>query len=184
LLDHSVRAHDRKGRVFNVGIHPSSMTSTPTNKFTALRNEEILYNYYSYDAPQYMIDMLKVLYETYKNQGQGKDQLFHKKCSILKFEIVAKFCHYAEALGSFLYPCHSLDPDLRPAAILENLSKYKVFEIDRFFRELNQQGYSLDRSKRNNFNLLFGYSRVRPAQAGVFIVAGSHYNFATLASLC
>jgi hypothetical protein len=43
----------------------------------------------------------KGFYEEYRKEGQGKDRLFDKKSSILKFEIVAIFCHYAEILGAF-----------------------------------------------------------------------------------
>jgi hypothetical protein len=84
------------------------MTSPyPSNRFTSLTDDEILYRYYSYDSLHYNIDLFKGFYEAYKKLGHGKDPLFHKKCSILKFEIVAKFCHYAEALKAFLYPCHN-----------------------------------------------------------------------------
>jgi hypothetical protein len=136
------------------------MAFTP-NKLTALSNDEILYNYYSYDAPQYVIDVLKQFYETYAIQGKGKDPIFDKKCSILKFEIVARFCHYAEALGSFLYPCNFPSPSLKSEDLLENLSKYKVIEIDQFYKEIVGDGYTLDSAKYNNFSHTFGYDRIR-----------------------
>jgi hypothetical protein len=53
----------------------------------------------------------KGFYEEYRKEGQGKDRLFDKKSSILKFEIVAIFCHYAEILGAFLHPCHKPNAD-------------------------------------------------------------------------
>jgi hypothetical protein len=61
-----------------------------------------------------------------KSHLTGTDTVFDKKCSVLKFEIVAKFCHYAEVLGGFSYPCNTVNPNLNSAEILENLSKYKV----------------------------------------------------------
>lgn len=56
---------------------------------------------------------------------QSGESVEPKSC-VLKFEIVAKFCHYAEVLGGFLYPCNTVNPNLNSAEILENLSKYKV----------------------------------------------------------
>jgi hypothetical protein len=91
------------------------MTSTPiANRFIALNNDDLLYNYYSYHGLHYIIDILKGFYDRYRvigqgKNGQGKDPLFDKKCSMLKFEIVAHFCHYAEDLGAFLYPCHKVN---------------------------------------------------------------------------
>ena len=79
------------------------MTSIPIpNKFTSLNNDEILYNFYSYDGLQYAVDMLKGYYDRYRVRGQGKDHLFDKKCHVLKFEIIAHFCHYADNLESSL----------------------------------------------------------------------------------
>jgi hypothetical protein len=146
-----------------------------SNKLTALSNEEILYKYYSYDAPQYVIDVLKRFYETYAKQGRS-EPLFDKKCNILKFEIVARFCHYAEALGSFLYPCNFPTPTLRPEQILENLSKYKVFEIDQFYQQISNQSYTLDRAKYNNFSDMFGYDRIHSGQGAEQLVDKSLTN--------
>jgi len=61
----------------------------------------------------YTIDLLKGFYETYKKGRQGKDPLFDKKCSVLKFEIVAKFCHYAELVGAIVYPSYAANVSLK-----------------------------------------------------------------------
>lgn len=146
-----------------------------SNKFTSLNSDEILYGYYSYDSLQYTIDLFKGFYEIYKKDGQGKDPLFDKKCSILKFEIVAKFCHYAEILGSFLYPCHSTELSLNSIDILENLSKYKVMEIEKFYQDF-KSGYVLDTSNYNNFKHLFGYNRINEGQRADQLIRNSITN--------
>ena len=111
------------------------MTSTPIkNRFITLTNDEILYQHYSYDWLQYTIDLSKGFYETYKKIGQGEDPLFDKKCNVLKFEIVAKFCHFAEVLGAFVYSSYATNANSNSANILENLSKYKVVEIENFIK--------------------------------------------------
>ncbi len=128
------------------------------NRFITLTNDEILYQQYSYDWLEYTVDLLRGFYETNKKSGQGKDPLFDKKCSVLKFEIVAKFCHYAELVGAVVYPSYAANASFNSAEILENLSKYKVVEIDNFYQDF-QKGTSLDNIKRNNLKHLFGYDR-------------------------
>jgi len=121
---------------------------------------------FRYDSLHYNIDLFKGFYEAYKKLGHGKDPLFHKKCSILKFEIVAKFCHYAEALGAFLYPCHNtVNLNLKSGDILHNLSKYRVDQIDQFYSDFNADTeYTLDNTKRNNFKQIFGYNHIISGQ--------------------
>jgi hypothetical protein len=140
------------------------MTPTPpSNRLTSVTSNEVLYRYYSYDSLHYIIDLFKGFYHTYKINAHDKDPLFDKKCSILKFEVVAKFCHYAEVLGAFVYPCHTANPNLNSEDILENLSKYYVWEIDQFYSAFNSS-YTLDNTKRNNFKQLFGYNQITSGQ--------------------
>jgi hypothetical protein len=82
---------------------------------------------------------------------------------MLKFEIITHFCHYAEELGAFLYPCHEANPSFNSADILENLTKYRVNQIDNFYQDFKDD-YALDGIKRDNFNRLFGYDRIKPDQ--------------------
>jgi hypothetical protein len=111
------------------------MTSAPiTNRFTALSNDDLFYHYYAYDGLDYIIDINKKLYETYKKQGEGQDPLFDKKCSILKFQIIVHFCHYAEDLGAFLYPCHEVNPSLNSADILETFQNINYAKSMNFIR--------------------------------------------------
>jgi hypothetical protein len=140
------------------------MTSpTIPNKFTALNSDDILYHFYSYDGLHYIIDVLKGYYDNYRTKAQEKDPLFNKKCSMLKFEIIAHFSHYAENLGAFLYPCHKENPSLNSVDILENLTKYEVWQIDKFYQDFNSE-YVLDDNRRNNFNRLFGYDHIITGQ--------------------
>ena len=83
---------------------------------------------------------------------------------VLKFELVAKFCHFAELLGAFVYPSYAGNANLNFADILENLSKYRVGDIDNFYQDF-QKGTTLDNIKRNNFKHLFGYDRIKPGQS-------------------
>jgi hypothetical protein len=137
------------------------MTSTSIpNKYISLNNDEILYSFYSYDGLHYVVDMLKGYYDSYRKMGQGKDPLFDKKCNMIKFEIITHFCHYAEQLGAFLYPCHEVNPSFSSAEILENLTKYHVWQIDNFYEDFSDS-YALDDIRRNNFNRLFGYDRIK-----------------------
>ena len=82
---------------------------------------------------------------------------------MLKFEIITHFCHYAEELVAFLYPCHEANPSFNSADILENLTKYRVYQIDNFYQDFKDD-YALDGIKRDNFNRLFGYDRIKPDQ--------------------
>jgi hypothetical protein len=139
---------------------------------STLTNDEILFGYYSYDGLQYSIDLWRGLYESYKKIGQGKDPLYDKKCSILKFEIIAKFCHYAEVVGAFVYSSYAGNVDLNSAKILENLSKYNVGDIDRFYQDIVSRS-SLDIERDRAFKHLFGYDRIKPGQASDMLIANS-----------
>jgi hypothetical protein len=152
------------------------MISTPHgNRITSLTSDEILYHYYSYDWLHYTIDLFKSFYEKYKITAYNKDPSFDKKCSVLKFEIVAKFCHYAEVLGAFIYPCHKVNPDLSSANILENLSKYNIRDIDEFYSAFDTR-YTLDTTKRNNFKKLFGYDQITSGQGADKFIDSSLIN--------
>jgi hypothetical protein len=132
-------------------------------------------NIIPYDGLQYIVDMLKRYYDNYKVVGKGKDPLFDKKCSMLKFEIITHFCHYAEELGAFLYPCHGANPSFNSADILENLTKYRVSQIGKFYQDFNGE-YKLDDIKRNNFNRLFGYDRIKSDQGAEETIGSSLTN--------
>jgi hypothetical protein len=119
---------------------------------STLTNDEFLFGYYSYDGLHYSIDLLRLSYETYKKIGQEKDPLYNKKCSILKFEIIAKFCHYAEVVGAFVYPSYAGNVGLNSEKILENLSKYNVGDIDRFYQDIvSRSSLDLERDRAQAF---------------------------------
>jgi hypothetical protein len=94
-----------------------------------MNNDNILYSFYSYEGLQFIVDTLKAYYDSHKVTDRGKDTVFGKNDSMLKFEIITHFCHYAEELGAFLYPCHEANPSFNSADILENLTKYRVNQI-------------------------------------------------------
>ena len=139
---------------------------------STLTNDEILFEHYSYDWLQFTIDLSKGFYETYKRGGQGKDPSFDKKCSILKFEILAKFCHYAEVIGAFVYSSYAGNVGLNSAEIRENLSKYKVVDIDHFYQDLVNRA-SLDINKLNYFKHLFGYDHIKLGQGADTLIVSS-----------
>jgi len=45
--------------------------------------------------------------------GNEKTHYLIKKCSVLKFEIVAKFCRYAELVGAIVYPSYAANVSLK-----------------------------------------------------------------------
>jgi hypothetical protein len=152
------------------------MTSAPIpNRFISMSGDDILYNYYSYYGLDYVVDMLKGFYDRYRIIGKDNDPIYDKKCSMLKFEIITHFCHYAEELGAFLYPCHEVNPSFNSVDILENLTKYRVFQIEKFYQDINGE-YTSNDIKRNNFNRLFGYDRIKSGQGAEEIISLSLTN--------
>jgi hypothetical protein len=75
--------------------------------------DEIFVNNYMYDALEYCIDILKKLIDSYnailkepttRSTISFEDkELYDKKLNILRYEIIARVCHYAENLGAFGY---------------------------------------------------------------------------------
>lgn len=87
---------------------------------------------------------------------------------------MAEFCHYAELVGATVYPSYAANVSLNSADILENLSKYRVGEIDHFYQDL-QNGMSLDNTKLN-FKHLFGYDSIKLGQGADTLIDNSLTN--------
>jgi hypothetical protein len=55
---------------------------------------------------------------------------------------------------------------------LENISKYHVWQIDKFYQDLYDK-YTSDDNKRNNFNHLFGYDHIKSGQGAEQVIDSS-----------
>ena len=69
---------------------------------------ELFYKLYSYDSLSYQIEMLYMLCQSYKRmlekpENRKSSNMITKRILILKYELIAKFCHYTENFGAFAY---------------------------------------------------------------------------------
>ena len=64
---------------------------------------------------------------------------------------------------SLLYPCHDANPSFNSVDVIENLTKYGIWQIDNFYQDFIVE-YNLDDRKRKNFNRLFGYDSIKSHQ--------------------
>src|SRR5688500_6962285 len=69
---------------------------------------ELFYKLYSYDSLSYQIEMLHMLCQSYrrmleKPENTKSSNMITKRILILKYELIAKFCHYTENFGAFAY---------------------------------------------------------------------------------
>jgi hypothetical protein len=93
-----------------------------------------LYRNYNYDSLNYVIDILDGFYARYKeiSENMGStDPLRDKKNQMLRYEIIARFCQYAESLGAFIYGYRTnhLVRD-KESKVLSVISGYKAKQID------------------------------------------------------
>jgi hypothetical protein len=70
--------------------------------------ENVFLKFYSYDGISLLVDILESVSKGFSKQlvdshTEDEKQLQFKKILILKFEIVAKVCHYIENFGAFGY---------------------------------------------------------------------------------
>ncbi len=85
-----------------------------------------------------------------------------KKRQMIRFEIIAKFCQYAESLGAFIrgYRTHHLVPD-KESKILSELSRYKVSQIDDEYKLLTKGKLkNLSQIKEQLLKNIFGYYNI------------------------
>jgi hypothetical protein len=126
-----------------------------------------LYKNYNYDSLNYVINVLN---ELYHNQISGNmsspDPLKEKKSQMLRYEIIARFCQYAESLGAFMYGYRTnhLVRD-KESKVLSTISKYQVKEISDEYKHLTMG--PINRLQKNQKQLLqdiFGYHKITAPQ--------------------
>src|SRR6266542_3577174 len=123
-------------------------------------DDNLLYNYYSHDALNYLIDLLNLYYQSYQNQiakAPQADPLSLKKKSILRFEIIARFCHYVEILLAFYIGYDSVpNPKSDGSHILDKLSKYTVKDTDNVCTVVSKMNnLSLARAENDSLRRVF-----------------------------
>ena len=124
-----------------------------------------IYDHYSYDSLDYIIDMISGFYFSQKELSQNVTIVGaaeQRKQQMLRFEIIAKYCHYAEALGAFIqgYRSNRGFKD-RESRVLSSLGRYKVKDIDGEYKLLiGGSKRSLGRVQKNLLTNIFGYYRI------------------------
>lgn len=123
--------------------------------------DELFYYNYQYDALEYCIDILDGLIESYKKvlkdyKLAAKDREFNdKKLNILRYEIIAKLCHYAENLGAFAYAFMKSDKIEGVYNIICNYKVNWVNDLYNFF--LNQNTDTPRNVERSKIVRIFAY---------------------------
>jgi hypothetical protein len=124
-----------------------------------------LYRNYNYDSLNYLIDVLEGFYSRYKELSERivpADPLKEKKSQMLRYEIIARFCQYAESLGAFVYGYHThhLVRD-KESKVLSAISGYKMKQINDEFKLLTKgQINRLWKTQKQLLEDIFGYHKI------------------------
>ena len=124
-----------------------------------------IYHAYNYDSLNYLIDVIHGFYSSYITE-LGKagltGELEEKKKRMIRYEIIAKFCHYAETLGGFIYGYDkNYQAKDRESKILSTISGYKVSDIEDKYKELTKgTKNSLWRIHEQSLKNIFGYTGI------------------------
>jgi integrase len=124
-----------------------------------------LYRNYNYDSLNYVIDILDGFYSRYKeiSENMGStDPLRDKKNQMLRYEIIARFCQYAESLGAFIYGYRTnhLVRD-KESKVLSVISGYKAKQIGDEFKALTKgQINRLWKDQEQLLEDIFGYHKI------------------------
>jgi hypothetical protein len=128
-----------------------------------------LYRNYNHDSLNYVIDVLNGFYSSYK-EISGKigltGPLEEKKIQMLRYEIIARFCQYAESLGAFIYGyrTHHLDHD-KESKVLSAISGYKMKQISDEFKALTKgQINRLWKYQEQLLEDIFGYYKIKRSE--------------------
>lgn len=97
-------------------------------------------------------------------------QFEEKKRQMIRYEIIAKFCHYTESLGAFIYGFHKQHlVTRRESKILSTISDYKVRQIDDEYRLLTKGKIDvLWKIQEHSLKNIFGYYKtVNPQYSNI-----------------
>lgn len=119
-------------------------------------DEEMLYELYSLDFLKYLMDMLNGLKLRLDILLPRTDPIRDKKVLIYRYEIVARFCQFAESLGGLIIGYYNLNlksnyqlDNNHASKVLRTLSGYSITEIDELYKDL--------RANSSRYNVVFGY---------------------------
>jgi hypothetical protein len=116
--------------------------------------ENVFLKFYSYDAISLLVDILDYVSKGFNKQlvkyhTEEERQLQYKKILILKFEIIAKVCHYIENFGAFAYSISKQCPDINLITeAYRVISDYDVNAVKSFY------DCFITRNSSDNRNLL------------------------------
>jgi hypothetical protein len=128
-----------------------------------------LYRNYNYDSLNYIIDVLYGFYSRYKEISGNiglTGPLEEKKKQMLRYEIIARFCQYAESLGAFIYGyrTHHLVKD-KESKVLSAISGYTMRQINDGFKALtNGQINRLWKDQERLLEDIFGYYKINRSE--------------------
>ncbi|MGD1837274.1 MAG: hypothetical protein ACPKPY_04360 [Nitrososphaeraceae archaeon] len=140
------------------------------NPLKEMTMTQLLYDHYELDSIKYVIDMHRHLLRSLDNILPKEDPIRNKKIAIFRYEIIARFCHFAEALGALIRAFYLVKKDKSPSTSLTNkhplqildlVSKYYPGDIPKFYEELKT---NID---DENLIKIFGYDYIDKTQ---------HYN--------
>jgi hypothetical protein len=119
-------------------------------------DEDMLYELYSLDFLKYLMDMLNGLKSSLDVLLPQTDPIRDKKVLAFRYEIVGRFCQFAESLGGLILGYNKLNlgsntllNNNHAINVLKTLSTYTVKEIDELYEKIQTNPL--------NYNILFGY---------------------------
>ncbi|MGH9976918.1 MAG: hypothetical protein ACRD8Z_13945, partial [Nitrososphaeraceae archaeon] len=119
-------------------------------------DKELLYELYSLDFLKYHMDMLFGIKSQLDILLPETDPIRDKKVLVYRYEIVARFCQFAESLGGLIIGYDKLNLNSNrqlnkshARKVLESLSNYSISNIDEIYKKLQTDSVKYD--------ILFGY---------------------------
>jgi hypothetical protein len=114
-------------------------------------DEDLLYELYSLDFLKYLMDMLNQLKLSLDTLLPQTDPICDKKVLIYRYEIVARFCQFAESLGGLIIGYNNLNLDSsnhldnnHVTKVLESLSDYSIAKVDELYKKLQTDSIRYD----------------------------------------
>jgi hypothetical protein len=123
-----------------------------------ITDEEMLYNYYSPYNLNFLVGMFNQLKRSFTEILKAEDKERTVKIILMRYELVARYCQFAESIGALILGYHNLKLSSNTKLnkdhskqILDFLSSYCVKDIDKFYSDINNNSFEGD------FKIIFGY---------------------------
>ena len=123
-----------------------------------ITDEEMLYKYYSPYNLNFLVGMFNQLKKSFIEILKTEDKERIIKIILMRYEVVARYCQFAESIGALILGYHNLKLSsntklnkAHPRQILDFLSSYCVKDIDNFYSDINNKSFE------GNFRIIFGY---------------------------